>query len=505
MKSSDIGFLMQNEDNLIGEAELLQNKIFMHCYLLATHGLDFGTLNIQALVKEFASQSGQYSEQQMHNIVGGCFLLHHYLPRVKRLALEQHLVNYEKLRTLWKSLITVALDTPQALWDELDAVIVDTLTASKENQTLPTNRRLAAKIRDELIRLGVYEEFEEEPTPEENMAKLEAMLGVEMLTSPHPGVSVLNVTMPSDNAYEIKQRLEAVAASNHLREDEVLTNYVCGTDKDRDTTCSVRLFGFADTADATDLTPVSLHGVGRLTTAQQQRIQKRHIQYDSILAVAEIIRGVHKATPEQRLLVMLRDGTCRFPGCSVDAIYCEIDHIINFEVGGWTTLSNLQCLCKHHHNFKTDRHAQATSDTLGNITWEFATGMQVTTVPQGILAGKVQGMLAGIATKHDHPTKTDEDYLEPPIRNDFGRWGTTLINYRNRQRKRYLERNHLRANIPHNLPLEEDPPPASFEPPPDDAWPGPPEDYLPPGATTATRQQRPTPPRRTQAQAAETA
>nr|WP_296765749.1 HNH endonuclease signature motif containing protein [Rhodococcus sp. (in: high G+C Gram-positive bacteria)] len=56
--------------------------------------------------------------------------------------------------------------------------------------------------------------------------------------------------------------------------------------------------------------------------------------------------------------VRQRDRTCRHPGCDVAASGCEIDHVIPYlhrdpRRGGWTILTNLQCLCRYHHSLKT--------------------------------------------------------------------------------------------------------------------------------------------------------
>ncbi|SEL65873.1 protein of unknown function [Rhodococcus maanshanensis] len=56
--------------------------------------------------------------------------------------------------------------------------------------------------------------------------------------------------------------------------------------------------------------------------------------------------------------VRLRDGTCRHPDCLIAAADCQIDHVVPFSRGnpihgGWTILTNLQCLCVLHHQLKT--------------------------------------------------------------------------------------------------------------------------------------------------------
>jgi hypothetical protein len=60
-----------------------------------------------------------------------------------------------------------------------------------------------------------------------------------------------------------------------------------------------------------------------------------------------------------RETVILRDGTCCFPGCRVDARNCDLDHIQAYippDDGGppgQTTPDNLACLCRRHHRLKT--------------------------------------------------------------------------------------------------------------------------------------------------------
>lgn len=44
-----------------------------------------------------------------------------------------------------------------------------------------------------------------------------------------------------------------------------------------------------------------------------------------------------------------RDRGCAFPGCDVTEPYCEAHHILPWQEGGPTSLSNLVLLCSHHH------------------------------------------------------------------------------------------------------------------------------------------------------------
>lgn len=47
-----------------------------------------------------------------------------------------------------------------------------------------------------------------------------------------------------------------------------------------------------------------------------------------------------------------RDGHCRFPGCRIPAIRCEVDHTVDWARGGTTDVGNLAHLCQRHHSMK---------------------------------------------------------------------------------------------------------------------------------------------------------
>lgn len=54
----------------------------------------------------------------------------------------------------------------------------------------------------------------------------------------------------------------------------------------------------------------------------------------------------------QREWLGLRDGTCRFPGCTSSAWRCDLDHTIPWDSGGGTSTGNLAHLCRRHHTLK---------------------------------------------------------------------------------------------------------------------------------------------------------
>ncbi|EYT64639.1 hypothetical protein H483_0103920, partial [Dietzia sp. UCD-THP] len=96
-------------------------------------------------------------------------------------------------------------------------------------------------------------------------------------------------------------------------------------------------------------------------------------------------------TPALAERIRLRDGTCRHPGCTVDAHDCDIDHAIAFnhqrpELGGPTAEWNLFCLCRTHHREKTFGHCAYRPGPLGELTIITETGHEHRTTPHGPLA-----------------------------------------------------------------------------------------------------------------------
>jgi len=87
--------------------------------------------------------------------------------------------------------------------------------------------------------------------------------------------------------------------------------------------------------------------------------------------------------PSNRLdtFIRCRDLTCRFPGCTRPAEFCDIDHAVAYAIGGPTHPSNLRCLCRKHHLVKTFHGWQDQQHPDGRIDWISPSGQRHTTYP----------------------------------------------------------------------------------------------------------------------------
>ncbi|WP_206428722.1 HNH endonuclease signature motif containing protein, partial [Mycolicibacterium stellerae] len=92
----------------------------------------------------------------------------------------------------------------------------------------------------------------------------------------------------------------------------------------------------------------------------------------------------YRPSAELAEFVRMRDLFCRFPGCTVAADRCDIDHVRPWPWGP-THASNLNCKCRRHHLMKTFWTGiggwadQQLPD--GTVIWTAPSGKTFTTQP----------------------------------------------------------------------------------------------------------------------------
>lgn len=101
----------------------------------------------------------------------------------------------------------------------------------------------------------------------------------------------------------------------------------------------------------------------------------RHLARDAFLTAVttngiDIQKVVHlgrAATAHQRTALQARGMTCAVPGCGTTT-RLEIDHLDGWAITRRTHIDQLDWLCHHHHNQKTN-HSYRLAGPPGNRTW----------------------------------------------------------------------------------------------------------------------------------------
>jgi hypothetical protein len=83
--------------------------------------------------------------------------------------------------------------------------------------------------------------------------------------------------------------------------------------------------------------------------------------------VLELGRRVRLAAPAQRRAVIARDRGCVWPHCHRPAAMCEVHHLVPWQAGGPTDVTNLALLCGRHH---TRVHQGWTLQQAGGGIWD---------------------------------------------------------------------------------------------------------------------------------------
>ena len=102
-------------------------------------------------------------------------------------------------------------------------------------------------------------------------------------------------------------------------------------------------------------------------------------------AVLSVGRTSYAVPADLRTWLRVRDGTCRFPGCSRAARNCDVDHTDDWQWGSATNHDNLAHLCRAHHRVKHQTQWGARQRGAGVIEWTSPTGHVYTTEPETAL------------------------------------------------------------------------------------------------------------------------
>ncbi|MGZ0067122.1 DUF222 domain-containing protein [Microbacterium arborescens] len=112
----------------------------------------------------------------------------------------------------------------------------------------------------------------------------------------------------------------------------------------------------AETLMGKDENPAEAVGAGLIDADTARELAGQVSEWDRLF-IDPVTRtpveiDTYRPTASMKKLLMARDQHCRFPGCRRAAIRCELDHTIDYALGGHTHIFNLAHLCQRHHSMK---------------------------------------------------------------------------------------------------------------------------------------------------------
>ena len=126
--------------------------------------------------------------------------------------------------------------------------------------------------------------------------------------------------------------------------------------------------------------PADLDGYGPIDAQTARRLCAHAPSFRRILthpetgAYLSYGRTSYRVPADLAGYLRIRDGGCRFPGCSRRAAGCDIDHTKDWAVTGATRHDNLAHLCRKHHRLKHNTRWRMSQAPTGDIHWVSPTG-----------------------------------------------------------------------------------------------------------------------------------
>ncbi|MBD8078167.1 HNH endonuclease signature motif containing protein [Cellulosimicrobium arenosum] len=139
------------------------------------------------------------------------------------------------------------------------------------------------------------------------------------------------------------------------------------------------LLGGDDAAHLDGHGPIDPDTARRLTASAPSL--RRILTHPETGAVLSVGRESYAVPADLRAWLTVRDETCRFPGCTVPARRCDVDHTDSWADGGATGTDNLAHLCRKHHVLKHQTAWGVEHLPDGVLSWTSPTGVVYLTQP----------------------------------------------------------------------------------------------------------------------------
>jgi hypothetical protein len=153
---------------------------------------------------------------------------------------------------------------------------------------------------------------------------------------------------------------------------------------------TVPVLSLLDAGAAGAADPAVVEGVGPIPPSVAKELcggdalWMRVLTHPETGMVLSVGRDQYRPPAMLRRLVKWRADRCMGPGCGMPASRCEIDHQIDWQYGGETSLENNAPLCKGHHIVK--HHGEwivsQIADSGGAVEWISPTGRRYVVQPE---------------------------------------------------------------------------------------------------------------------------
>jgi hypothetical protein len=274
-------------------------------------------------------------------------------------------VTFALLRTGATTLrhIRALLEVSKELDDEDARELDDAVGHRAATMTASAFKRVARKLAVKLDRR----------TPEQKAAARKAKVGVK--TYPQPdGLTTAAVTLPADRGLELLRELNRRAEESKTDDDQrthgerqvdALMDALLGQPSAAGSVATKRRADVHVVIDWATLiglrdNPGELRGYGpidadtvRAMLRQDGTVLRRIVT--SPLDGTLVDYSVETWRPDAHLrgIIAARDITCRYPGCTRNAEWCDDEHCQTFASGGQTSTGNCCAMCRTHHRRKT--------------------------------------------------------------------------------------------------------------------------------------------------------
>ncbi|WP_297372651.1 HNH endonuclease signature motif containing protein [Cryobacterium sp.] len=145
------------------------------------------------------------------------------------------------------------------------------------------------------------------------------------------------------------------------------------------------------TAMGTSDAPGFLEGYGPIPAAAARAIAAGAPSFTRLLThpetgtVLSVGNEPYAVPADLRRWLRLRDGTCRFRGCTRPAARSDLDDTTSWEHGGPTDHDNLAHLCRSHHRLKHHTLWAVEQEPGGVLVWTSPAGLTHRTHPETYL------------------------------------------------------------------------------------------------------------------------